>query len=436
MIFLFILAFSLLPICAMEPNEQEPLLEAVNSDDIAELQEIVIDNNQNLPTAIWDNSRRYYDAESKKIATLKACKNCLTSTALSSGAFIAGIGGTIFIGYSFAYGFANLLDILAEGSHSLSWDWYASLKWVVGGGTGAISAIMIPLIIIMRAGEIYDARVEQNPFELSDEERSDNNKKPSISLDLIQAADETKQYYFSKHTIKSLIDHKPPLWMIRRKIIPADRILDNVMQRITIRMGNASPLRIEYYKVAFQLNKLLKEELGKDVVQYLHQFFSNKNILHHLLANYHPALWSLDYTYLTEKECLLLLNGLKIDPIKTYLAYCNTSILAENGWGAFSPSEKYPIRCHTKFFDQESIPQDAAPIYAAPDIGITPTLYLPYHPDLARYYKFEDDPYYAAEYEKPSHEKIRKLLILRHKILDQSSTAHQFPAQALNNNNI
>ncbi len=452
MILMLMLVFSILPICAMEPGEGEPLLEDSFNPHGVHLEEIIVEG-ENFPTAIWDNSRRFYDSSSKRKACFKASKKCLTFTALWTGVAIVAGAATGFVGGAIGFPIFKLLD---GSRHVIDFVQYTIMPTTAGACLGSLA--VHPIATYGVISTIVPVFLHKNPFKsillkncLCVRKCNDSlyylyyeDAHSTLCSEQIDAANDILPFsYEPNNEIRNLLTYAPRLWSIRRKIIPADRALDHVMQRVADRIENGSPLQMEYRKVAFKLIKLLKEKLGKDIVQYLYQFFQNKNILHHLISN---DFWRDDYTYLTEKELLIFANY----PFETTLRsslyvhfyylrkpYINARILAENGWVAFCASEKYPIRCRTLFFDTSALPNEAQYPYSLHDpysphkTNPLSAVYLPYHPDLARYYKFEADPYYAAEYEKPSHEKIRKLLILRREILNQQAHSRL----TLNNNN-
>lgn len=71
--------------------------------------------------------------------------------------------------------------------------------------------------------------------------------------------------------------------------------------------------------------------------------------------------------------------------------------------------------------------------YYVTEMDISPTIYLPYSPQIAEYYKFEANPIYKLEYMAPSSKKIEHLLQLRQEIIARNPALWQ-PIPNNNNN--
>lgn len=426
---LIVLVFFFVPICAMQPFEGEPLLEEDFNQERAELLEVLVED-ENLPTAVWDNSRRFYDPASKRKALIKSGKECLKFTALWSGVAVAGGGVVGCVLASILMPTLALLFSLFYGQEHIYWD--ALPEAILGTtifGAGIGSLAIHPIATYGVISRIVPIFVHKNPFAAIALKNClctrrcgyylyHEVKKDSVCPELINAANDTTPIYEKRNTIRTWLDHSPKFWNIRKYIIPADRAMYKVLQKITARVENAPPLREEYRRIAFRVKEFLKKRLGRDIVQHLSQFFPQKNILLFMLAHHKSERWDNEYSYRTEKEVLQLMTGTTYPSIYSQLdPYFNVTILAQNGWLAFTPSEKYPIRCQTSFFDRFALPDDSREAYAFQTEYLKPTVYLPYHPDIAHYYKFEEDPHYNKEDQNPSNEKIRTLLAFRQEIL-------------------
>lgn len=388
---------------------------------------LVEDEEEQYPTALYDGSRAYYDAAAQKKASvkryIKAGKNCLKFTAFWSVLAAVGYGAAWFTLDSLGLGVVAIAQAIKYQSPMTFRDYLDALSiampWEMGLTMGMATPVIatggyIKTIFPLRSAypRSWCLYRELDQFYLDDliipYERTE------ISPELIASTDNKQRLFESKDNIRRLLEtYHIEYWKLRRIIFPSDRAHAKLIQKIEKRMEDVSPLRDKYRKVAYLLKKHLKFHLGRDVVQYLSQYFPSKNILLHVLAHREEYLWSLEYSYLTEQEWMMLGNR--------SLACCQphkrATDLADSGWCAFSASEKYPIRCHMKYFDEQA--DELQSRYVFQTQYRKPTIFIPYHPDIARYYKFEEDPHYAPEFENPSDEKIRRLLARRQEIIAQ-----------------
>lgn len=420
---------------SMEPFGNRPFGQQQNPDDeyaIVEQGEdvrlLVEDEDEQYPSALYDGSRAYYDAVAQKKASvkryIKAGKNCLKLTAFWSGLVAVGFGAAWFAMDSIIFAGMAINEAIHNPEFpATAKDYFNLLSLLMPWEMGASTAIATPLIAAGGFTKtifplLYSAPRNCCLYEGLDQFYLDDliipYERTEISPELIASADNKQRLFESKDNIRRLLEtYHIEYWKLRRIIFPSDRAHAKLIQKIEKRMKDVSPLRNQYRKVAYLLKKDLKSRLGRDVVQYLSQYFPSKNILLHVLAHREEYLWSLEYSYLTEQEWMMLGNRSLVccQPHK------RATDLADSGWCAFSASEKYPIRCHMKYFDEQA--DELQSRYVFQTQYRKPTIFIPYHPDIARYYKFEEDPHYAPEFENPSDEKIRRLLARRQEIIAQ-----------------
>lgn len=126
-----------------------------------------------------------------------------------------------------------------------------------------------------------------------------------------------------------------------------------------------------------------------------------------------------EQTSVTQKELFMLLNDLVHhgEEIQVVNAYARAIILAHNGWLSLARTEKYPFRCHMRYFDDVLLPEASRRWYAN-EHG--PAIYLPFDITLAAYYKFEEDPQYQNQFSHPSSPHLSSLLRERLKFAPQA----------------
>ncbi len=446
-----ITSFLLLSTCA-SGMEEEPLLDAAFEDNAIQLEEIIVQG-ENLPTAIWDGSRGYYDTNAQRKMVLKAGGDCLKFT---------GCGTTILTGCALGAGlFAELVRACASFSYSRSSDSLMEYVYqylltnlpptiVPGASIVLIGGGIIGAIGICRA--IYPQFKSRNPFEkqikwtslhiINKSLKDKDFQLISISPEIIASADDSSKIIWKvPSTIqRECTDNKQEcyFWTIRRKLFAADREDYEILQRIKERLSRTC--REEYVRTAYSLNRMLTERFPAEIRLAIFKNFPKNGEKHNLLLHMipHQKIYDgHDIHYLTEKEVLSTYRRHQVriheilnhdeEPINYFIA----TRLEQYGWISLTPNEKYPIACQMKYFEANQMPEEAQKMYCSRKLR--PTFYLPYHPDLARYYKFEHDPAYKDEYDRPSNKKIRNLLALRKEIINQREALRPFEADVNNN---
>jgi len=430
--FLILTCLFAVPVKGME---SEPFLDETFDSERVEVLELLVKNDEeeNHPSAIYDGSRDYYDHASQKKDKIKqyvkAGKNCLKFTAFWAAATaVVSAAGWIAMD-SFVYGVIVLADTIRDPNRfSLEFKDIFSvlLPWEIG----VTHAIALPLIAtggyIKTIFPLHSAcprnwclyrELDQFPLDY----HIIGNETHEISPELIAHANDTIHYFDKKSDIQRLTntDHIR-FWKLKQVIFSPNRRLHKLIQKVQERLENVSPLRDEYRKLAFQVKKHLRSQLSRDTLWCIFRFFPQNNILEHVLSHHNEKFWRRDYSYLTKKEWIHLIYSYMPESHLLKIFY-NVTHLSAKGWCAFAQSEKYPIRCRTAYFDENTLRHWALDAYHNGCKKLNPTIFVPYHSELAKHYKFEEDPHYAPEFENPSNEKIRRLLELRQEVIAQGN---------------
>lgn len=341
-------------------------------------------------TALFDGSRRFYDEETRNQAKRKSYKQCIKLTALRTT-----LSGGACSALMLAINFLALL--ITHDSVKFSYPEIVSLTFAESSFFIAIYLVYFSILDWITI--VQPVTKEYNPFREHISDRWPCNQvslaKPyaTIPESMINAASTTKLIHADKNKISTIYRSSTIF-----EYLHFDRLR-----------------RVIFSKNDFELlkriqNILLLAELSENDKDKEFCSMHEKDFLS-LMKKNEPYNWE-DLT--TERS-------------KPYLA---ASILAENGWVAFSQSEKYPIQCNMQYFDMNAIPEDTHVYFTEHDIS--PTMYLPFSTQLAHYYKFEEDPAYTLEYEAPTNRQLAQLLQLRQEIIGRNPEL-DLPVQ--NNNN-
>jgi hypothetical protein len=433
----------LIPLCAslsaMEPvdmpgddaHEAIPLLDEADEYD-QEMQDIrlvmAMEDEDDIEldeqkSVFFDGSRRFYDDESRELARDRACEKRLKPIVFNS---------TLCTGITI--GTATLAVHLCEWCRSLNVRDYAIMTSLV------MSYFLIMYSIIDWVFEIKPAIAERNPFSYR---KSCCNDEQSVTIPqaMIDAADSTKIIFCDQPRLQrgyatcSCPFFKKLRYNGLRRIFFSKKDIE-LHNKIQERLDNpCTPLREQYRNLAYQIKKLLVTELPRELIAHIFSNFPNQNILEHMLDHHPKDWWDKGICHLNEEELLLLMKKSSITQWEKFYEYglspyLTASVLAENGWVAFAKNKKYPIQCNMKFFNIYAMPNEHMKRYFAKFVN--PTVYLPYSPQLAQYYKFEDDPAYALEHVNPTSKKIKHLLQLRQEIVARNPAL----MQPIPNNNI
>lgn len=436
--------FLLFACFSLSAMEEEPLLDGTDGIELNEQLEQIIDEEE-LPSPLYDESRRFYDEKSRHQARKKAWRECFKLTALH-GLTMSGILGGLACAVN-----AIVYRVLATVPGT---DKEVFSSYMIRATVAETAIIPIFNLAGLGIGYFFEKVVpvikEHDPFETYKHANKcircfcNGGKRPheatKFPLDFFEAQTIPQTICSPRKNIDSFLRdvrlnlESRRFCKLRRFIFPSDRTAHETVKKVDARLHQIlpphpqAPLREEYPRIAFQLKKFLRANLSRDTMQYLSQFFIGKNILLHMLSN-RPEFWlNPELNFVTEKEFLTLSLHLGKSHAAWYRRkemklYYFVSILAQNGWLSLNKSSKYPIRCNMKFFDNNVLPENIRPYYFASfdanqdTTDVRPTVFLPYHPDLSRYYKFEEDQEYASEFENPSNEKIRRLLELRQELI-------------------
>lgn len=401
MLFPLIFALLFLPLAAMEPERISMGDETSQATETTSLIPKSI-KMKNKKTHLYDGMRQFYDREShnqaiRKMIKTSLCDCCVTSLVIG---FLVGFMGECLASWVLACTgnstgcciFKNTGGIFVEfGIFSIPPSCGLT-------GTCFMGCSLYDLIHLQQTSlQHAEINLQQNPF-------SSNEliwlKKASISKILI----ESKQ---KKCCASYLVSFRNCLncTFCRMK-----KMHNNISQRLLCKNAFAKLLAYRLKK-KYGLNKDLLKIIFK-LIPSCDQYFISHNELFHLTNNTNQYY------------------ELKTNPSSKLSSYFRVLLLAQHGWISLKQSEKYPIPCNKKYLDLDQLTQKSKNWYyplESPEI----TIYLPFSRSFAKYYKFEEDPAYKAEYKQQSNEQITKLLIKRTQYLSQK----QLPISLLNNNN-
>lgn len=396
-----IFALLLIGACLNGMEETEPLLNPqdtiINAED---LEQMHVDPQGDLDepsSGFYTGERKFYDEAAYKKAKYNACKRCALFTALRALAG-AGVGAAeALLGEGIV--FALRIAILGDSDASY-WTLKTLTPYLVPGAAVLMASFATIAWGVKKAKE---ERAVLDSVSLTSNEK--------VSLDQITfSLDDTRLECHDTQRYKEVLQLPKNRFKILNFISPTYRKIRQLKQTIESRES----LRFEYALTGLKLKKIMTERLGKNVTQKLFSCFKKKNILVHLFNE-----WSDDVFFATEKELmsLLFLNS-------NNHGYRCAESLAKCGWCSFEQSEKYPIRVNWGYFDKNALSNDNRTdcffIQDSPYKDLYPRgVFFPYCKELVRYYKFEEDPAYRTEYEKPSNQKIKRLLELRESFLSQ-----------------
>lgn len=432
--------------------EEEPLFDDAFVEDAIQLEEIIVEG-ENIPTAIWDGSRGYYDRNAQRKMALKAGGDCLKFTGCSTAILtVSGISLALFpsllaslIGSAFHHSGTTYLE-----SFCLFWQIFLTPIIATGASIGIIGGTIPGGRAFFRT--IYSQLKSENPFDpqiewtslYKNDLKNEDFKMISISPEIIACANDSSKLIWKIPSIIqeacTLKEKESLFWNIRRTLFAADREDYAILQRIKERLSRTC--REEYARTAYSLKRKLTQSFPPEIILAIFKFFPKNGEYHNLLLHMIPRreIYNGENVhYLTEKEVLILCKRIKrsihkilnhyAEPINYHIA----TRLEHYGWISFAPNEKYPIACQMEYFEADQMPKEARKMYYSE--RLSPIFYLPYHPDLARFYRFEDDPDYTDEYEKPSSGKIRNLLAMRNEVINQRAALRPFHNENNNNNN-
>jgi predicted nucleotidyltransferase len=387
-----------------QPTERQPLLapQPVTMNDQGKIGE--------SRSILFNGSRRYYNHPSYKRVRNEAIKECLCGTLCSC----LGMG---CVGCLFGQSIAGCMYACGGTSKGFLFCFTTGGLCVEWGTTGA-GAGFIGVPLLLGGPFACSASMEV----ANDPERLEWNNELKIFSDMLEAADPKKMIWLERNLLRNLVERASQKSINNDCALPFLRKLFACSYCAEKKVRNIISKRLQFKAIipALLADKFQKEcHLPKDVIKHLFKFidFTEINKL----------------SYVTEKELFYLLRDLArfqynmpLPPVA--YTYAKQLLLAQNGWLALTKSEQYPIRCEMKYFDINTVPQNAKRWYC-PTEG--PTIYLPFDSQLAKYYKFEDDPEYQAEHMDQTSKKIECLLQLRQEIVAHNRALLQ---QIPNNN--
>jgi len=405
MIYLLLIILVATPLAAMEPvslsmndkatKETMPLLAP---------QRVAMNDQENADESksiLFNGSRRYYDHASYKKVRNEAIKRCACDS-LCSG---LGMGCLVCAG---ADAFAGCLYACAGSSKGLIFKWAGSLFVECGVFCGGATCLSITSITGCGLACDTHTKIANNP------EKLEWNDELKISSDMLAAADPKKMIWLERESLKNLVERASKKSINNDCALPFLRKLFTCSYCTEKKIRNVITKRLQFKAIipALLADKFKKKlgvkgayDLPKDVIKHIFTFIDFTEIN--------------KQSYVTEKELFYLLRDLTKNQYPYFVqmhpvafAYAKQLLLAQNGWLSLTKSEQYPIRCEMKYFDITALPQNAKRWYC-PAEG--PTIYLPFDPQLARYYQFEKDPAYQAEHNHPSNSQITALLAERKK---------------------
>lgn len=306
----------------------------------------------------FDGTRRFYDVESKKKIRNEAIKNCMCQAVCCGflGALAGGILGTT-CGACFSCCGANTsgaLFCMKQGGLFVEFN-------TICGGAGCIVGSATESIL--DASDVRQAMKD-------DVEKVKWDSKLVISDEIIAQADRAKSVTIAKDSLARLLMYSSS------KSQQGDCVWPWLAR-----------LAAGFYRTRDQIVETLKERAKRT---------SSNSI---------PV---------SEHELLSLLQdtwhrtGVQYD--STVEAYARLALLAHHGWLSFGRTEKYPIRCETKYFDAIALTPAQQRWYNATNQA---TIYVPYCPELAHVYKFEDDPHYVENPDYQHNQLVQELLNAR-----------------------
>lgn len=377
--------FILHPMTAMEPipltmqDEETPLMAP---------QHVLMNEHKDRKekkSIIFNQTRRYFDEASYKIVRNKAIKDCLLISA-GTGAAISCLG--CCCSQPLAWCIVQDCTGTTNGCifcHQAGGAFFESC--VVSGGVTSCCGFGCPALCCM---------IDQVKTLVPDATDIKWGSALNIPSEILNATNKNKLIPLKKELVRMLISNSPTTrGSLFHKLvfctpIPSKQTIALINQRL-------------HSKMAVKLFHILKKQykLPKDIISYLFKFIDFK---------------TLDkYTYLSENELVYLLqNRSTFSGHNEYTplihTYAQFILLAEHGWVHFTHTKKYPIKCEPKYFDKQALSEAAQQLYCAPE---GPTIYLPYSRELAKYYKFEEDPEYQEDTINPRNALIRTLLAER-----------------------
>jgi hypothetical protein len=381
------------PIIAMEPV---PLLMRDENTPLIAPRQLLMneqsDENEKEKSIFFDGTRRFYNEEGCKQMCKETCKEwlCMAAiTGISCGCLVGGCGEA-FAGCFYACSHNSLGCALFE---TVQGGLFLDCCVLGCGATSGAGTVCWGYIFGVAILNQCDTDIKQMKW----------HRELSIPAETLKDADPHEIIWFEKSTIQSLLDHATarsssffePLALIRNIKSGFFCSQWKIRNQINARLSVPSLLRRE---LAHKFRQ--EHRLPKDLIMHLFTYinFSDLN----------------KYSCISKKELLYLLNGLSASsPISQNAQnLVHYIILAQNGWLSLNKNEKYPIRCEMKYIDATALPQHARNWYRTQE---GPSIYLPYSEQLARFYKFEEDPEYQADYTHPRDAYIGALLTERTK---------------------
>lgn len=381
---MLIFLFMHLLTAAME-TEQTPLIQPAH---------IRMIENQKLPI-LYTQTRQFFDDASSIKFRNKLIKKCLCNT-LGAGIGIGCVGSGIgALGATVSYACGCTSGACIPGLCGMFAEW--------------ILYSTCPIFVIGIAASSWASGIKNRLHQI----KIKWDEKAEVSHEMITTAQSTKYIWIHPKTISGFVQRA------QNKECLNDCLFDFIHKIFTC----------SYAKEKKYLNHIEKRFEKKIIMRTLlaHHFYTENE--HRLPKDIIKKIFSYinfkefeNYSYLTEKELVFLLRDLPYNQFchDTFYTYAYQGMLEARGWISFKRSEKYPIQCEVQYFDAniiqgvaQRITETAMDVYGA---QTGQTMYLPYSLELARYYKFEEDPAYKKEYVHPSCTKIGTLLEQREKI--------------------
>lgn len=390
------------PLAAMEPvslrMEDKAPIETTH---LLAPQPVAMNDKENADPSksiLFNGSRRYYDYESYKKVRNEAIKRCTCDT-LCSG---LGMG---CVGCLFGQSIAGCMYACRGTSKGIYFCFTTGGLCIEWGTTGAGAGFLaMPLLLGGPFACSALMEIANNP------EKLEWNNQLEISSDMLAAADPKKLIWLERNLLRNLVERASQKSINNDCALPflSKLFACSYCAEKKVRDAITKRLQVKAIIPALLAEKFQKEyHLPKDVIRHLFKFIDFTKIN--------------KQSYVTEKELFYLLRDLAKnhynEPIRPVAyTYAKQLLLAQNGWISLTKSEKYPIKCEMKYFDINSLPQKTKRWYK---LNEGPTIYLPFDPQIAKYYKFEEDPAYQTEFEHPSNQQIMTLLAERKKYTRQ-----------------
>lgn len=304
---------------------------------------------------LFDGSRRFYDGEARKQAKIKAFKQCLKFTTLWTMLYTGLAGGSA---YAINTLFPLMILLIASRDFSTIPQFPFQIMGAVTLGETALCMIifMVYNSILAWRREFRPVIKELNPFKpcppvtCCDEDLY-SPIKPLVTIpqSMVDAADNSKLICSTKTHVLGLY-HRPARVFEELHFDGLRRLLFSkkdfeLFKRTKEKLENAHlNLHEEYRNLAYQVKKILRANLLKDLVKQIFRYFPQRNILKHMLAHHPQHTWDQQFCYIHEKDALSLLKKHGAQDwekafSKRFKPYLAASILAENGWIAFSKSK-------------------------------------------------------------------------------------------------